>query len=190
MSKTIIYFLRHGEVANPQNILYGRLPRFFLSTEGERKIKEVAKQFKKKGIKHLYTSPMLRTRQTAHILTEELKLEPKISKLINEVKLIFAGIQLEIFRAQFQANLYSKENVVRGQESVEAIGGRMLKFLRIIKRRHKGEKILVVSHGDPILILKAKTLSLDFTIQFKKANYIKTGEYFTLVCDDDKYTWR
>lgn len=190
MSKTVIYFLRHGEVANPKNILYGRLPRFSLSVEGQRKIGEVAKQFKNKGIKHLYTSPMLRTIQTVGILAEELKLKPKISNLINEVKLIFAGVPLEIFRTQFQANLYSKDNVVRGQESIEAIAFRMFKFLRIIIKRHAGEKILVISHGDPIVILKAKTQGVDFTNQYKKANYLKTGEHFTLICDGDSYSWK
>lgn len=190
MSKTVIYFFRHGEVANPKNILYGRLPRFPLSVEGQRKIRKVAKQFKNKGIKHLYTSPMLRTIQTVGILAEELKLKPKISNLINEVKLIFAGMPLGIFRVQFQPTLYSRDNVARGQESVEAIAGRMFKFLRIIKKRHKRKIILVVSHGDPIVILKAKTQGVDFTNQYKKANYLKTGEYFTLICDDDSYSWK
>lgn len=187
MKKTTIYILRHGDVANPKNILYGRLPRFPLSSKGQKKIREVVQQFKNRKIRHLYTSPMLRTRQTGLILANELRLTSKTTSLINEVKLIHAGMPLEIFKVKYQQNLYSHANVARGQESVEAIASRMLKFLEIVKKRHSGEKILVVSHGDPILILKAKVLNLDFTVRFKKANYLKTGEWFTLVCLDNGY---
>jgi len=190
MSKTTIYFLRHGEVHNPKKILYGRLPGFHLSCQGQKRIKNVAGQFTDKDINYLYSSPMLRARQTANILAERLKLTIKISRLLNEVKLIFAGLPLEEFRSRFQPDLYSQKNVTRGQESIEAISQRMSRFLNLIIRRHPGKKILVVSHGDPIVILRAKTLSMDFTWHYKKANYLQTGEWFTLIFRQGKYSWK
>src|SRR5215470_4349014 len=33
---TVVHLLRHGEVSNPRGVLYGRLPGFRLSPEGER----------------------------------------------------------------------------------------------------------------------------------------------------------
>ena len=34
MTRTTVHFLRHGEVHNPDKILYGRLPSFRLSDDG------------------------------------------------------------------------------------------------------------------------------------------------------------
>lgn len=190
MKKTVIYFLRHGEVHNPKKILYGRLPRFPLSVAGEEMIHKSTRELKGTGITCIYASPMLRTKQSAAIVAKSLGIKPKISHLINEVDLIFAGIDTQMFKKFHQDKLYSKDNIARGQESIEAIAKRMLKFLSIIKKRHKGEKILVVSHGDPITILKAKMLGINFTPEYKKTNYLKTGEYLTLSFIGEKYTWQ
>jgi len=190
MKKTVIYFLRHGEVHNPKKILYGRLARFPLSVAGEQMIYKATRELKGTGISCIYASPMLRTKQSAGIVAKSLDIKPKISHLINEVDLIFAGMDTQAFKKFHQDKLYTKENIVRGQESIEAIVKRMLKFLSIIKKRHKGEKILVVSHGDPITILKAKMLGINFTPEYKKANYLKTGEYLTLSFIGEKYTWQ
>ena len=188
--KTIIYFIRHGEVYNPKKILYGRLPGFKLSKLGIETIKEVAKKFKKRGIQYIYASPMLRTRQTAEILGKSLGIKYKISSLINEVNLIFAGMPTDVFKRDIQKDLYSKKYISLGQESVEEIGERMLKFVQYIKKRHPGEKILVVSHGDPIQILRAITSNIKFTWEYKYDNYLQTGDWYTLVSENNHYSWR
>ena len=39
---TVIHLLRHGEVSNPRGVLYGRLPGFHLSPDGEHMAKAAA----------------------------------------------------------------------------------------------------------------------------------------------------
>src|SRR6266516_1810899 len=39
---TVVHLLRHGEVSNPSGVLYGRLPGFHLSAEGEHMAKAAA----------------------------------------------------------------------------------------------------------------------------------------------------
>ena len=39
---TIVHMMRHGEVANPDGILYGRLPGFRLSGDGQAQARKVA----------------------------------------------------------------------------------------------------------------------------------------------------
>lgn len=187
MNKTIIFFLRHGEVENPKNILYGRLPGFSLSEDGIKSIEEIAQELKSKNIDYLYTSPMRRTRETTEILAQELKLKPKISRLLIETDDIHAGISLEIFKRDIQPNLYDDQYVKKGQESINSQAERMFRFVKIMERQYTGKTILAVSHGDPIMILKAKVLGVPFTWEFKRAIYLKPGSYITLVCEDDKY---
>ena len=61
---------------NPKQVYYGRLPRFKLSTRGQRQAKEAATAIASSshahphGLKALYASPMLRARQTARCVEQ------------------------------------------------------------------------------------------------------------------------
>lgn len=189
MRKTIIFFMRHGEVYNPKGILYGRLLRFPLSVEGRKKVQEQSYKFQKEGIDVIYTSPLLRTRQTAAIIGEKLGLKPKISKLLLEVRLIIEGMSLSQFRRTIQPNIYDEQYTKKGQESIEEIVARMTRFTQMILKKHQGKKILVISHGDPIVILKAYYLGIPFTYKYKKDNYLSTGNFIKLTASDGKFDW-
>lgn len=189
MAKTLIYFIRHGEVHNPKQILYGRLPGFSLSDNGIKKVKESSLELKNKGIEFLYTSPMRRTRQTSQILSSVLGLKPKISRLLVESKLLHTGISLVEFKQKIQPTLYQDKYIKLGQESVEAQGKRMERFVKIMEKIHPGRKILAVSHGDPIVILKARLLKIPFSWQFKKENYVKPGFFILLTCLNGRYSF-
>ena len=56
--------VRHAHVHNPQDILYGRLPRFRLSPEGRTQAEILARFLSTRDTAAIYTSPLLRARQT------------------------------------------------------------------------------------------------------------------------------
>jgi broad specificity phosphatase PhoE len=89
---TSISFVRHGLVHNPQQILYGRLPRFRLSAEGQRQAQAAADYLRARPFAALFSSPMLRARQTANIiLTTQRGLPLRISTYLNEVYVGYQG---------------------------------------------------------------------------------------------------
>ncbi len=187
MEKTVIYFLRHGEVENPKKILYGRLPKFGLSKAGRERINQVKEELEKKKIEFIYSSPLFRTRETAQIINKELGLKIKISRLLIEVKLIHEGMPLDSFKRDIQPHIYDDYYIKKGQESVSSQERRMMRFVKMIQKRHEGKNILAVSHGDPIVILKAKILGIPFTWEFKRENYLQPGNFVTLVCENNNY---
>ena len=78
-------FLRHGEVQNEKDVFYANLPGFYLSSKGETQAKDSARKIKKLfNIEKIITSPLLRARQTASIVNEELKIDIKVSHNIIE----------------------------------------------------------------------------------------------------------
>jgi len=85
--------------------------------------------------------------------------------------------------------MYDDKYVKQGQESIQTQGERMFQFVRLIQKRHEGKTVLTISHGDPIMILKAKLMGVPFTWEFKRANYLQPGHFITLICQDDKYSW-
>lgn len=67
MSTTIVHLLRHGEVHNPDKILYGRLPHYRLSELGQEMAARVATHLHDGGhdITAVVASPLQRAQETA-----------------------------------------------------------------------------------------------------------------------------
>jgi broad specificity phosphatase PhoE len=63
--KTIVHVMRHGEVHNPEKILYGRLAGYNLSDRGRRQADAVAAWLTKNDIVYVVASPLERAQQTA-----------------------------------------------------------------------------------------------------------------------------
>ncbi|MCF8611982.1 histidine phosphatase family protein [Gordonia sp. HY285] len=63
--KTIVHMLRHGEVHNPEGILYGRLPGFRLADNGREQAERVADALADHDITHVFASPLQRAQETA-----------------------------------------------------------------------------------------------------------------------------
>ena len=61
---TVVHVMRHGEVHNPDGILYERLPGFRLSANGLAMAEAVAESFAEVPLTHLRTSPLQRAVET------------------------------------------------------------------------------------------------------------------------------
>ena len=62
---TVVHLVRHGEVHNPDKILYGRLPDFHLSALGLEMAEVVAASMADRDITHVGASPLERAQETA-----------------------------------------------------------------------------------------------------------------------------
>ena len=63
--KTTVHVMRHGEVHNPDRILYGRKPGFYLSERGRAQAQAVADALADHDIVAVVASPLERAQQTA-----------------------------------------------------------------------------------------------------------------------------
>jgi broad specificity phosphatase PhoE len=95
MPQATVHLLRHGEVHNPDGILYGRLPEFHLSELGRQMAATLADHFSERvsqgaNIVHLAASPLTRAQETALPISEALNLE-----IHTEARIIEAGNHFE-----------------------------------------------------------------------------------------------
>lgn len=65
MTTTTVHLVRHGEVNNPDRILYGRMPGYRLSERGEQMAQCVGDHLADNDIALVRSSPLLRAQQTA-----------------------------------------------------------------------------------------------------------------------------
>ena len=99
---TIVHLLRHGEVHNPEHVLYGRLPGFRLSSLGEAQAVVAAEFLAAKPVVHLVSSPLERAQQTAAPLAAAKGLPVEIDE-----RLIEAANRLEGRNVAGGRNLFS-----------------------------------------------------------------------------------
>lgn len=151
MPETRISLVRHGEVHNPDQIFYGRLPRFSLTPKGRAQAEAVARALRDNPTTALYTSPLLRARQTAMILRKELGMMPlHCAQLLTEVGSPYDGQSTQALAAR-RWDLYSGSP--GGFEQPLDILRRACRFLALTRSRYAGSQVIAVTHGDLISIL-------------------------------------
>ncbi|MGN6251861.1 MAG: histidine phosphatase family protein [Marmoricola sp.] len=91
MSTTTVHLLRHGEVYNPQAILYGRASGYFLSERGEAMAQRVADRVGSRDITLIRSSPLERAQQTAAPLAARREVEVGLDERLLESDNWFAG---------------------------------------------------------------------------------------------------
>lgn len=92
MSQTIVHVLRHGEVENPDHVLYGLLPGYHLSERGRAMADLVAEYLADTPLTHLRCSPLERAQETmAPIAASRPDLPITIDERVIEARNVFAG---------------------------------------------------------------------------------------------------
>ena len=145
-STTTLYLMRHGHVHNPQAILYGRMPGFFLSDEGIIQARAAGAWLADKHIAAIYCSPMERAQQTAGIVSEAIGgLPVQIDERLIEVSTPYEG-QPTADLAAMGWDLYSGNQAP--YEVPSTVLERVLDFFDAALARHPNQAILAVGHGD------------------------------------------
>lgn len=102
-----IHLVRHGEVDNPEGILYGRLPNFGLTERGHEMARRVGEHFAAADTApvELVASPLLRAQQTMNPLATGLDLPVFTDDRVIEAANSFEGQRLGVRRLAEPRNL-------------------------------------------------------------------------------------
>ena len=95
---TVVHLVRHGEVANPDGVLYGRLPGFHLSEEGVLQAKAAAEFLAGRDVALLLSSPLERALETAAPIAAQFGLEPRVDERLIEPWNHFEGTRFDVGR--------------------------------------------------------------------------------------------
>ncbi|MCU1658314.1 MAG: fructose-2,6-bisphosphatase [Pseudonocardiales bacterium] len=156
---TVVHLVRHGEVFNPDGVLYGRLPGYHLSDLGIAQAKLAAEFLAQRDVAHLASSPLERALQTAQPLADALGLDVEI-----DVGLVEAANELEGRKVAGGKGLFTDpgnwkyfRNPVRPSwgEPYAQIAERVLAAARDARDRAEaagpGKEAVCVSHQLPIV---------------------------------------
>jgi broad specificity phosphatase PhoE len=151
---TIVHLLRHGEVHNPQGILYGRRDGFHLSELGTTMAQRVADVIGDRDITHLVSSPLERAQETAAPLAERRGLTPKLDERVIESWNDFEGKRFApgdnaLRNPRTWLRLYNPLKPSWG-EPYKQIVTRMMAAVHDARVAASGHEAVIVSHQLPI----------------------------------------
>ena len=156
MPASQIHLVRHGEVFNPDEVLYGRIPGFRLSELGQRMAKAAADDLiaRDRPITRLSTSPLQRARESGQPIALGLGLEPGIEERIIEPTNAFEGRRMKgpggaLRDPRMWRFLYNPWRPAWG-EAFSSISARMLAAMTDAHASVDSGDVVMVSHQLPI----------------------------------------
>lgn len=156
--RTVIHLLRHGEVHNPDKILYGRLPGYFLSELGHEMAQRAAHVLAHRDIATVISSPLERAQQTATPIAEHHKLEIASDPNLIEADNVFEGQRVSVGDGVLRnpktwRHLYNPLRPSWG-EPYKQVANRMQQAVENARVTARGREAVLVSHQLPIWICR------------------------------------
>ncbi len=191
-SPAVLVLARHGIAESNEKGFCSSYPEPTLNPLTERGRKEVEsaaagikKEFKK--IDAIYASDLLRARETAQILADELKIKNIIfEKRLRETDFgDFNGKSIKEYSDNFKSFKDRFLNPAPNGESFEDVTKRTRSLVREIGEKHSGKTVLIVGHQDPLFAIQMSggiygddEIELAYNRALsKKADAIHTGEF-------------
>jgi broad specificity phosphatase PhoE len=155
---TIVHLVRHGEVANPDGILYGRIPGFNLSEDGRLMAKKAADFLAGRDVAILRSSPLDRAVQTAEPIAAQLGLRIEIDDRLIEPWNHFEGLNVGVGDGSLRAprHWYHLRNPFRPSwgEPYKDVAARVLAAAADAAAAARGREAVCVSHQLPIWVTR------------------------------------
>ncbi|UOQ56628.1 histidine phosphatase family protein [Leucobacter allii] len=156
MSDKLLHLVRHGEVHNPERVLYGRLPGYQLSERGHAMAEAAALELagSDRIVARLIASPLERAQQSARPIASALNLEIATDERIIEPTNAFEGLKNTGAEAAFRQprHWFRLWNPLRPSwgEPYRQIAARMREAMDDAWDSARDGDIVMVSHQAPI----------------------------------------
>ncbi|WP_183095654.1 histidine phosphatase family protein [Nocardioides stalactiti] len=151
---TVVHLVRHGEVHNPEGVLYGRRDGFHLSDLGNQMAEKTASALADRDITVVRSSPLERAQETAAPLATKLGLTVGLDERVLESTNRFEGHTFgrgnnALRNPLLWRHLYNPFKPSWG-EPYKAIVARMMDAVHDVRREAAGHEGVIVSHQLPI----------------------------------------
>jgi probable phosphoglycerate mutase len=151
---TTILMARHGETDWNRDSRFQGHADTTLNDAGREQARALGERLADDGIVAIYTSPLLRARETAGIVAARLGLEVEALDALREVDVgSWSGLTRAEVEERFPDGFRRWLEFDHGWddgESYDELGLRVLAALADLAGLHPGERVLVVSHGGPM----------------------------------------
>jgi isoleucyl-tRNA synthetase len=147
-AKNTYYLMRH---AFPETVMLGVIDsgqgKYHLTPSGRKNAKEAAEKLKKNKIDLIMSSDILRSKETANIVSKVLGVGVHFDRRLREINLgVLSGQPDSAYHSRFPSYEERLEKRPEEGESVRDVQARAWEFLRDTEKEYKGKNILIISH--------------------------------------------
>jgi broad specificity phosphatase PhoE len=157
-TRTVVHLIRHGEVANPTGILYGRMPDFHLSDRGLAMAERLAEWAEERDITHLVSSPLERARETMEPIATRTGVDVAIDDRVIEASNHFEGRVFGVGDGALRRPQvwWMLRNPMRPSwgEPYRQIADRMRAAMSDAREEAAGHEVVIVSHQLPVWVAR------------------------------------
>ena len=157
-STAVVHLVRHGEVDNPQGVLYGRIPGYHLSEAGRLMAKAAADFLAGRDITVLRSSPLERALETAEPIAAEFGLPIAVDDRLIEPWNHFEGLRFAVGDGALRQPRHwlKLRNPFRPSwgEPYEQVAKRVLAAVSDAAKAADGHEAVCVSHQLPIWVAR------------------------------------
>jgi isoleucyl-tRNA synthetase len=180
-SKNRYIFLRHGEaLSNRKNLISSYPEKFFnpLTQKGIKEVNNAARKLKKLKIDLIVASPILRTLETARIVSEKLNVPIITDFRLREIDFgTLNGKRVKDYHNVTGTTYEKYFKAPDGGENLENVKKRMISVILDLEKKYEGKNILIVSHELPLRVLFGEMLALSKREVAKRDDLsLNTGE--------------
>lgn len=188
MPADLIHLVRHGEVHNPEGVLYGRIPGFHLSERGHAMAALAADSLAGHDIRALHASPLQRTQESAAPWAERFGLDIATDERLIEPANTFEGVNIrrELRRRPLLARHLRNPLRPSWGEPFLSIQGRMMAALADIHSGTEGGEAVIVSHQLPIWMV-ARTVAGKRLASDPRTRRCSLSSITTVAWRDDRF---
>jgi probable phosphomutase (TIGR03848 family) len=152
---TTVLLVRHGRTPTTGVVLPGRAPGLSLAPSGRADAEAAAARIARLGrVAAVYSSPLERARETAIPIARDQGLSVLTEPDLSDLNIGgWTGLRIDDARRRPEwvaIQHYPSGFRFPGGESFAEMQARMMAVLTRLAARHRGEKIVAVSHADPI----------------------------------------
>jgi broad specificity phosphatase PhoE len=156
VSRTVVHLLRHGEVHNPQGVLYGRLPDYHLSDLGRVMADRAAEALSGRDVALVWSSPMERAQETAVPVAAAHDLPIGLDDRLLEATNVFEGQRVSVGDGVLRQprTWVHLRNPIKPSwgEPYREVAARMASVIENARVLVEGHEAVLVSHQLPIWI--------------------------------------
>jgi broad specificity phosphatase PhoE len=154
----VVHLIRHGEVANPSRVLYGRIPGFHLSESGRLMAKAAADYLAGRDVMVLRSSPLERAIETAEPIAAQFGLPVEVDDRLIEPWNYFEGMRFGVGDGALRQPRHwmHLRNPFRPSwgEPYRDVAARVQAAVRDAARAAAGHEAVCVSHQLPIWVAR------------------------------------